>query len=593
MASPSAWVTRTRLATGLVLVTYLITHLANHALGLWSLAAMEAGRVWFVAFWRTPVATTALYTALVTHVLLAFWSLYRRNTLRMPAWEASQLLIGLAVPPLLAYHVVGTRLAHSWYGLDDAYRVVVLSMWVLNPVAGLRQTAVVLLAWAHACIGLHFWLRLRPWYPRAAPGLLLAAVLLPLLALLGFAQAGRYVAQRAATPGWIEQTLAAARPPRGDARATLESVRSGIIATYLAGLAGTLVARQGRRLYRRRFGAIRITYPGGREVIVPRGLTVLEASRLAAIPHASVCGGRGRCSTCRVRVRAAPAAVPAPSPEEQRVLARVGAPPGVRLACQLRPVGDLTVTPLLPASSGASASAATAGRRIAGEEREIAIFFADLRGFTKLAEHKLPYDVVFILNRYFETVGGAIKRAGGVVNQFTGDGVMALFGLESGPEAGSRQALLAAARIVSDLAGLSRQLAGEIDSPLRMGMGIHAGPTVVGQMGYEEGLYLTAVGDTVHVASRLEQLTKEHGCPLVISADVAVLSGLELPAQMRREVSLRHRESPLAIYLIADPAALPALLASPIGLASPIPLGSPSSPFSRTSTPHSPPERAP
>ena len=157
-------------------------------------------------------------------------------------------------------------------------------MWVLNPVAGLRQTAVVLLAWTHACIGLHFWLRLRPWYPRAAPGLRLAAVLLPLLALLGFAQAGRYVAQRAATPGWIEQTLAAARPPRGEARATLESVRSGIITTYLAGLAGVLVAREGRRLYRRRFGAIRITYPGGREVIVPRGLTVLEASRLAAHP---------------------------------------------------------------------------------------------------------------------------------------------------------------------------------------------------------------------------------------------------------------------------------------------------------------------
>jgi adenylate cyclase len=564
MPKPSSvWVVRIRLATGLVLVTYLVTHLANHALGLWSLAAMEAGRVWFVALWRTPVATAALYTSLVTHVLLAFWSLYQRNTLRMPAWEASQLLIGLAVPPLLAYHVVGTRLAHSWYGTDDVYRLVVLSMWVLNPIAGLRQTAVVLLAWTHACIGLHFWLRLRPWYPRAAPGLLLAAVLLPLLALLGFAQAGRYVAQRAATPGWVEQTLAAARPPRAEARATLEAVRSGITTTYLAGLGGVLVAREARRLYRRRFGAIRITYPGGRQVTVGRGLTVLEASRLAAIPHASVCGGRGRCSTCRVRVRAAPGAMPAPSASEQRVLVRVGAPPDVRLACQLRPTGDITVTPLLPASSRPSSSLPTTGRRIQGEEREIAIFFADLRGFTKLTEHKLPYDVVFILNRYFETVGRAIKATGGVVNQFTGDGVMALFGLESGPVAGSRHALLAAARIVSDLGQLSHQLAGEIGSPLRLGMGIHTGPTVVGQMGFEEGLYLTAVGDTVHVASRLEQLTKEHRCPLVISADVATLTGLELPADTRREVILRNRQTPLSIYLVADPETLPALLASP------------------------------
>jgi adenylate cyclase len=239
-------------------------------------------------------------------------------------------------------------------------------------------------------------------------------------------------------------------------------------------------------------------------------------------------------------------------------------------------MGDVTVTPLLPASSGASASLPTTGRRIEGEEREIAVFFADLRGFTKLTEHKLPYDVVFILNRYFETVGGAIKATGGVVNQFTGDGVMALFGLEGGPVAGSRQALLAAARIVSDLGQLSRQLAGEIDSPLRLGMGIHAGPTVVGQMGFERGLYLTAVGDTVHVASRLEQLTKEHGCALVISADVAAFAGLELPAHMRREVMLRHRERPLAIYLIADPEALPALLAIPIAGPSPTPPGSPS-----------------
>ncbi|HVQ75433.1 MAG TPA: hypothetical protein VMT79_07830 [Candidatus Binatia bacterium] len=123
IASPSSWIVRTRLASGLVLVAYLATHLLNHALGLWSLAAMEAARVWFVAFWRHPAATAVLYAALATHVVLAFWSLYRRGTLRMPAWEASQLLLGLAVPPLLAYHVVGTRLAHTWYGTIDSYRL--------------------------------------------------------------------------------------------------------------------------------------------------------------------------------------------------------------------------------------------------------------------------------------------------------------------------------------------------------------------------------------------------------------------------------------------------------------------------------------
>jgi len=78
-----------------------------------------------------------------------------------------------------------------------------------------------------------------------------------------------------------------------------------------------------------------------------------------------------------------------------------------------------------------------------GEEREIAVLFADLRGFTRLAEHRLPYDVVFFLNRYFEAVGRAIADSGGIANQYTGDGVMALFGVETASDTACRQALRA------------------------------------------------------------------------------------------------------------------------------------------------------
>src|SRR3989442_4553957 len=99
--------------TGLLLFTYVITHLTNHALGLISLEAMEAGRWWFLALWRNPVGTLALYGALLTHFMLALVSLYRRRHLRMPAWEATQLVLGLALPPLLVSHIVGTRLAHA------------------------------------------------------------------------------------------------------------------------------------------------------------------------------------------------------------------------------------------------------------------------------------------------------------------------------------------------------------------------------------------------------------------------------------------------------------------------------------------------
>src|SRR5213079_1677203 len=270
------------------------------------------------------------------------------------------------------------------------------------------QTITLLIAWIHACIGVHYWLRFRRWYPRVVMALFAGALLLPTLALAGYVTGGHEVVTLARTPGWREELARVTHPP--------SPAQGGA-----------------RRLWQRR-RSIRVSYPGDRFVTVPVGFTILEASRVAGIPHASVCGGRGRCSTCRVRVVRGLADLPPASEAEQRLLARVGAAPDVRLACQARPVRDVAVVPLLAPSIAAADAFGSDVRQ--GREQEIAVLFADLRGFTRVAEHKLPYDVVFILNRYFEAVGGAIQRAGGIPNQFTGDGVMALFGVESGAELG-------------------------------------------------------------------------------------------------------------------------------------------------------------
>jgi len=546
---------RTRLTTGLVLLTYLSTHLLNHALGLISLDAMNGGRVWFLALWRNPAGTALLYTSLLTHFSLALWSLYQRRHLRIPLWEALQLTLGLSIPPLLSLHFVGTRMQHEWFGVDDSYSLLVLTLWHAQPWDGLKQATLITVAWLHGCIGFHFWLRLRPWYRRAAPTFLGCALLLPVLGLLGFTQAGHEVDSLVArNPDWIAQVVQQSKVPPRSQRESLYRLDDAIVATYVLAVILTLLARIARDIFERR-SRIRIRYPGEREVQVPRGFSVLEASRFAGLPHASVCGGRGRCSTCRIRVTDGLSKQPLPSTAEQRVLQRVGAPPNVRLACQLRPVENLSVTPLVPANAHASDGYAQPSY-LAGQERTIAVLFADLRTFTGIAEQKLPYDLVFLLNSYFETVGESIASAGGMVDKFIGDGVMALFGIEAGPAEGCRQALTAAQRMVDQVQMLSQALAEELAEPLRIGVGIHCGPAVVGRMGYGATIHLTAIGDTVNVASRLQDLTKEFSCHLVISEEVAQQAGLNLSALPRHEITVRNRREALAIFVVDDVAAL-------------------------------------
>jgi adenylate cyclase len=548
-----AAVRRVRLGAAFVLLTYLVLHFLNHALGLISLDAMERGRHWFLVLWRSVPGTVALYGAIVVHGVLGLWLLYTRRTLRMPTWEAVQYGLGLLLPALLANHVTATRIAWWQAGTDDRYARVLLAYWVVAPERGAWQTLAVVLAWAHACIGLHYWLRFRPWYPRVATWLLVTALLLPAAALAGFVAGGREVIALARTPGWTEALTRDTHPPGPEQAAALARERAGFLEAYLIALVAVAGARGGRALWQRRH-SVRIDYPGGRSVAAPRGFTVLDASRAANIPHASVCGGRGRCSTCRVRVTRGLESLPPPREAEQRVLARVGAARDVRLACQIRPVRDLAVAPLLAPSVAAREALAADVRQ--GRESEIAVLFADLRGFTRMAEHKLPYDVVFVLNRYFEAVGTAITGAGGMTNQFTGDGVMALFGIDDGPTVGSRQALVAARAMVEAVTALSDELAADLPAPLRIGIGVHVGPAVVGRMGWGPSFYLTAVGDTVHVAARLEQATKDYEAELVVSEDVARRAGVDLSAFPRHQLAVRNRAGRVDIRVLARASAL-------------------------------------
>jgi len=263
-----------------------------------------------------------------------------------------------------------------------------------------------------------------------------------------------------------------------------------------------------------------------------------------------MCGGKGRCSTCRIRVRAGPQVLPPPSVEEQRVLQRIGAPSNVRLACQLRPHGRVSVLPLVSSPKG-DRDHFRGPVWADGLEQEIVVLFADLRDFTRLAETRLPYDVVFILNRYFQEMGQAIEATGGHVDKFVGDGVIALFGIDITNVQASRHALTAARLMFIRLRELNDALAGDLDAPLRMGVGIHVGQAIVGEIGYRQTRSLTAIGDTVNIASRLQTLCKSRGCELVVSEELLRRAGLDLPNATRHEIEIRGRQAPIAIHTIA------------------------------------------
>jgi adenylate cyclase len=538
---------RLRLATGLIIACFVVGHFLNHSLGVVSIDAMDRLRSVLAAWWRSPAGTLLLYGSLLTHFALALVSLYGRTTLRMPLWEAAQLALGLAVPPLLIAHVVGTRF--SWYllGHHIDYERMVGVLWA-DGFAALRQSLLVLIVWTHFCFGMHYWLRLQRWYAAFQPAAFAAALLVPAMALAGFAAAGNELWPAIERVGGMQKynvDLAAMSAEEG---ARLAAWRQGLELAFWALLAATLLARW---LRTRIGGTYVLRHPSGRIITAPIGRSILEAVRDAGLPHASVCGGRARCTTCRVRISEGLQALPPPARHEALALERIEAPPNVRLACQVRPRHDLSVIPLLPPVVNAT----EARRPGAARERERAVvaMFVDLRGSTRIAESRLPYDVVFIMNQFFAEMYAALRATGGYYAQFRGDGLLALYGLESDLPEACRQAMRGAAEMQRRVDVLSQSMKAELAEPLRIGIGAHAGVAIVGTMGPPEAPVYSAIGDNINIAARFEGMTKAYGCVMVVSADTLAQAGLEPRDAPVHRVRVRGRSERVTVYAVPDP----------------------------------------
>ncbi len=329
---PHAIVRTLRITSGLYLLTYVTLHLINASLGLISVAAMDAARPYLSGFIGHPTLRPILTAALLIHYLIGLWTVYRRPRISGTAQDVIQALSGLSIMPLLAIHAVGTILLQN-ASVVVSYDFAIRVFWLDTPAYGLVQVVLLSVAWVHGAAGLFIWLRAKKRAVPILPWLYPLAVAVPVLALLGFTEAGRTALISGVGPEIVRTSTDTPLPELPFAR-FIEIQYTVLWASVAISLA-VLLAR-GLRLWLAKPAVVAIATKEIGRIKGQTGETLLDAFRTKGQPHASLCSGRGRCGTCAVRILSADHRLPAATPLEQMTLDRIDRGDDVRLACQLQ-----------------------------------------------------------------------------------------------------------------------------------------------------------------------------------------------------------------------------------------------------------------
>jgi adenylate cyclase len=543
-----------RFASGLVLFAYITAHLSNHAMGLVSLDAAETGLRLSTAMWHSLPGTILLYSAVALHFFLALRSIYERRTFRLPPLELLRTALGFWMPVLLLGHAITTRLEFELIGAPTTYARIVTDLWASD--SEWRQLGLLAPGWLHGCLGFHFALCRHLLYQKLRLVLFAVALLLPVLSALGFVAMGKELARAAPAGPAIAATVSAA-PAIGaqatvERRAELNRWRSGLLYGYFAIIAFAFLARGVRSLVERgRKNLVTISY-GPRSIRVPRGWSVLEASRAYHIRHAAMCGGVGRCSTCRVRITEGGESCAPPSPAERKTLERIKAPPDVRLACQLRPSEWIAVIPLVRTDRPVFRQSLPRPDL----ERDAVLVFCDFVNRAELSRDHIAQDLLFVFVRSVEAVSIAIRAAGGTISYVDHDSVCALFGLAGTSERAARQALRAAGMIEQALRELNGRLGRQWACKAKIVVSVHAGRAVIGEVGGDEGAMM-AVGNTLEETMQLRAALAANDKSFGVSLPVISASRFEVPSDGFEIIELKTETGSIVAYLSHSAPRLP------------------------------------
>lgn len=555
----SSVVRKLRILSGSILFLYAITHLLNHSINIISIDAADFVRENFYhILWKNPIGTILLYGSFLAHIPLGFYSIATKKSFKISAREWFQIILPVLALLVLLQHVAGGFIATRIFSTDFSYSALFSALLVDPSEAAMSTiffTLLVIFIWAHGVIGINMLLRYNMKnYKKYVRFLFAGYYAVPVLAIFGFwagLKEQSFLAYAKSLQGEENYLFSVLLKTLPEASFPILAQVEPLVMSYYPLVVLALILLSIVSVVRAKFfGRLKVRYPEGKEISVPRGTSILEASRLGGIPHQSVCGGKGRCTTCRINISSFDGVLPEPNTIEATAIARAGLDQGERLACQLKPEKNLTVIPLVNPLN--SLENATSRQTLSGKEQETVVLFIDLREFTKLSEKKLPYDVVYILNKYYSVCGKIIEEEGGRLDKFIGDGIMAIFDSNSSQDENCKNAVKSGMKISRDMKILNKEMKTDFSEEIKFGMGIHSGDAIVGLMGYGKTFTETVVGDNVNVASRLEELTKNYKAELVLSKYVAEKASLNLNEFKRDTVKIRGRKENLDILSIED-----------------------------------------
>ena len=554
-------ITKLRIVTGLILFVYVFMHLLNHSFNLISIQFADFVRKeYFSVIWQNRIGIFALYFSLLVHMFLGFYAIIIKKSLKLKKKDWVQIVFPVLALIMLLQHVAVSFIITKVFPGEETYELVFAAIHAA-PDDYLSNTLLfsfmTIFIWFHGVIGIDSYFKHKATqnkkfsiYLRFLPIFIIFYWILPTASVLGFLVGLKemdFIIQIKALEN-IDKFLFSVlnKYIPSDAFPFVFQVQPLVMNYYPIFILSIIILISLSILKTKFYGTIEVKYPGNKSVLISKGTSILEASKIGNISHQAICGGRGRCTTCRIKIISDKNKVNRPNVNEIKAIERAGLDDGIRLACQLRPTNDISVIPLLNPNS--SVQNLKNLLNLTGKEQETVILFVDLRDFTKLSETALPYDVVYILNKYYAACGEVIEKNNGRLDKFIGDGIMAIFDKSNSININSRNAILSANKISLKMEELNNEINYEFSKKIKFGIGVHAGNTIVGMMGYGSNVSETVVGDNVNIASRLENLSKQFKCELVISKYVALKANIKTDDLLTKKVKIRGRKDSLEIF---------------------------------------------